>query len=82
MQVPNGTEPGVPRSKHPLSANHAHGNISEFDRNAKWGNKFKFRNKVMSLCNVWSMKGVIVYNRTPDCYLYVIFERSGLHIGE
>ena len=56
MQVPNGTGPGVRRSKRPLLASHTRCNFlwkpPKFGNKVKIGYKVKFGNKVANLCNV------------------------------
>ena len=62
MQVPNGTGPGVRRSKRPLLASRIRCNIlwkpQKFGNKVKIGNKVQFGNKFANWCNVWSIEGV------------------------
>ena len=77
MQVPNGTGPGVRRSKRPLMASRTRCNV--LWEPPKFGNKVKvqFGNKFANWCNVLSMEGVIVYGHVPECH--VTFGRGKLH---
>ena len=83
MQVPNGTGPGVRRSKRigPLLANRTRCNVlwkpPKFGNNVKIGNKVKFGNKFANWCNVRSIEGVIVYSHVRECH--VTFGRGTLH---
>ena len=67
MQVPNGTGPGVRRSKRPLLASRTRCNVlwkpPKFGNKVKIGNKVKFGNKVANWCNILSIEGVIVYGQ-------------------
>ena len=81
MQVPNGTGPGVRRSKRPLLASRTRCNV--LWKPPKFGNKVKivikvqFGNKFANRCNVWSIEGVIVCGHVPECH--VTFGRGRLH---
>ena len=81
MQVPNGTGPGVRRSKRPLLASRTRCNVlwklPKFGNKVKIGIKVQFGNKFANRCNVWSIEGVIVYGHVPECH--VTFGRGGLH---
>ena len=81
MQVPNGTGPGVRRSKRPLLASRTRCNVlwkpSKFGNKVKIGIKVQFGNKFTNRCNVWSIEGVIVYGHVPECH--VTFGRGRLH---
>ena len=56
MQFPNGTGPGVQRSKRPLLASRIRCNVlwkpPKFGNKVKIGNKVQFGNKFASCCNV------------------------------
>ena len=56
MQVPNGTGPGVRRSKRPLLAIRTRYNVlwkpPNFGNKVKIGNKFQFSNKFANKCDV------------------------------
>ena len=56
MQVPNGTGPGVRRSKRPLLASRTRCHVvwkpPKFGNKVKIGNKVKFGNKFENWCNV------------------------------
>ena len=56
MQVPNGTGPGVRRSKRPMLASCTSGNVlwkpPKFGNKVKIGNKVQFGNKFANWCNV------------------------------
>ena len=56
MQVPNGTEPGIRRSKRPLLASRTRYNVlwepPKFGNKVKIGNKVRFGNKFANWCNV------------------------------
>ena len=56
MQVPNGTGPGVRRSKRPLLASRTRRNVlwkpQTFDNKVKIGYKVQFGNKFSNWCNV------------------------------
>ena len=56
MQVPNGTGPGVRRSKRPLLASRTRCNVlwkpPKFGNRVKIGNKVQFGNKFANWCNV------------------------------
>ena len=56
MQVPNGTGPGVRRSKRPLLASRTRCNVlwkpPKFGNKVKIGNKVQFGNKFANCCNV------------------------------
>ena len=71
MQVPNGTGPGVRRSKRPLLASRTRCNVlwkpPKFGNKVKICNKVKFGNKVANWCNILSIEGVIVYGHMV-CY--------------
>ena len=81
MQVPNGTGPGVRRSKRPLLASRTRCNVlwkpPKFGNKVKIGNKVQFGNKCANWCNVRSIEGVIVYGHVPECH--VTFGRGRLH---
>ena len=81
MQVPNGTGPGVRRSKRPLPASRTRRNAPwkppKFGNKVKIGNKVQFGNRFANWCNAWSIKGVIVYGHVPECH--VTFGRGRLH---
>ena len=81
MQVPNGTGPGVRRSKRPLLASRSRCNVlwkpPKFDNKVKIGNKVQFGNKFANWCNVWSIEGVIVHGHVPE--RHVTFGRGRLH---
>ena len=81
MQVPNGTGPGVRRSKRPLLASRTRCNVlwkpPTFGNKVKIGNKVQFGNKFANWCNVWSIECVIVYGHVPECH--VSFRRGRLH---
>ena len=83
MQVPNGTGPGVRRSKRPLLASRTRCNVlwkpPKFGNKVKIGIKVQFGNKFANRCNVWSIEGVIVYGYVPECH--VTFGRGRLHNG-
>ena len=82
MQVPNGTGPGVRRSKCPLLASRTRCNV--LWKPPKFGNKViligikvQFGNKFAIRCNVLSIEGVIVYGHVPECH--VTFGRGRFH---
>ena len=81
MQVPNGTGPGVRRSKRPLLASRTRCNVlwkpPKFGNKVKIGNKVQFGNRFANWCNAWSIEGVIVYGHVPECH--VTFGRGRLH---
>ena len=81
MQVPNGTGPGVRRSKRPLLASRTRCNVlwkpPKFGNKVKIGIKVQFGNKFANWCNVWSIEGVIVNGHVPECH--VTFGRGRLH---
>ena len=81
MQVPNGTGPGVRRSKRPLLASRTRCNVlwkhPKFGYKVKIGIKVQFGNKFGNRCNVWSIESVIVYGHVPECH--VTFGRGRLH---
>ena len=81
MQVPNGTGPGVRRSKRPLLVSRTRCNVlwipPEFGNKVKIGNKVQYGNKFANWSNVWSIEGVIVYGHIPECH--VTFGRVRLH---
>ena len=81
MQVPNGTGPGVRRSKRPLLASRTRCNVlwkpPKFGNKVKIGIKVQFGNKFANWYNVWSIEGVIVYGHVPECH--VTFGRGRLH---
>ena len=81
MQVPNGTGPGVRRSKRPLLASRTRCNVlwkpPKLGNKVNIGNKVKFGYKFGNLCNVLSIEGVIVYGHVPECH--VTFGRERLH---
>ena len=81
MQVPNGTGPGVRRSKRPLLASRTRCNVlwkpPKFGNKVKNGNKVQFGNKFANWCNVLSIEGVIVYDHVPE--YHVTFGRGRLH---
>ena len=81
MQVPNGTGPGVRRSKRPLLASRTRCNVlwkpPKFGNKVKIGIKVQFGIKFANRCNVWSIEGVIVYGHVPECH--VTFGRGRLH---
>ena len=81
MQVPNGTGPGVRRSKRPLLASRTRCNVlwkpPKFGNKVKIGIKVQFGNKFANWCNVLSIEGVIVYGHVPECN--VTFGRGRLH---
>ena len=56
MQVPNGTGPGVRRSKRPLLASRTRCNVLwkplKFGNKVKNGNNVQFGNKIANWCNV------------------------------
>ena len=62
MQVPNGTGPGVRRSKRPLLASRTRCNVPwkppKFGNKVKVGIKVQFGNKFANRCNVLSIEGV------------------------
>ena len=62
MQVPNGTGPGVRRSKRPLLASRTRCNVlwkpPKFGNKVKIGNKVQFGNKFANWCNVWSIDAI------------------------
>ena len=76
MQIPNGTGPGVRRSKRPLLASSTRCNVlwkpPKFGNKVKIGNKVQFGNKFANWCNVWSIECVIVYGHVPECHVTVI----------
>ena len=63
MQVPNGTGPGVWRSKRPLLASRTRCNVlwkpPKFGNKVKIGIKVQFGNKFANRCNFWSIEGMI-----------------------
>ena len=73
MQVPNGTGPGVRRSKRPLLASHTRCNVlwkpAKFGNKFKIGNQVQFGNKYANLCNILSIEGVIVYGLVPEYHV-------------
>ena len=81
MQVPNGTGPGVRRSKRPLLASRTRCNVlwkpPKFGNKVKIGIKVQFGNTFANRCNVWSIEIVIVYGHVPECH--VTFGRGRLH---
>ena len=81
MQVPNGTGPGVRRSKRPLLASHTRCNVlmkpPKFGNNVKMVDKVQFSNKFANSCNVRSIEGVIVYGHVPECH--ATFGKGRLH---
>ena len=81
MQVPNGTGPGVRRSKRPLLASRTRCNVlwkpPKFGNKVKIGIKVQFGNKFANWCNVWSIEGVTVYGHVPECH--VTFGRGRLY---
>ena len=81
MQVPNGTGPGVRRSKRPLLASCTRCNVlwkpPKFGIKIKIGDKVQFGNKFANWCNVGSIEGVIVYGHVPECH--VTFGRGRLN---
>ena len=81
MQVPNGTGPGVRRSKRPLLASRTRCNVpwkpSKFGNKVKIGIKVHFGNKFANRCNVCTIEGVIVYGHVPECH--VTFGRGRLN---
>ena len=81
MQVPNGTGPGVRRSKRPLLASRTRCNglwkPPKFGNKVKIGNKVQFGNRFANWCNAWSIEGVIIYGHVPECH--VTFGRGRLH---
>ena len=81
MQVPNGTGPGVRRSKRPLLASRTRCNVlwkpPKFGNKVKISIKVQFGNKFANWCNVWSIEGVVVYGHVPECH--VTFGRGRLH---
>ena len=81
MQVPNGTGPGVRRSKRPLLASRTRCNVlwkpPKFGNKVKIGIKVQFGNTFANRCNVWSIEGVIVYGHVPE--YHVTFGRGRLH---
>ena len=81
MEVPNGTGPGVWRSKRPLLASRTRCSVlwkpPKFGNKVKIGNKVKFGNKFANGCNVWSIEGVIVHGHVPECH--VTFVKGKLH---
>ena len=81
MQVPNGTGPGVQRSKRPLLASRTRCNVlwkpPKFCNNVKIGNKVQFGNKFANWCNVGSFECVILYGHVPECH--VTFGRGRPH---
>ena len=81
MQVPNGTGPGVRRSKRPLLASRTRCNVlwktPKFGNKVNIGIKVQFGNKFANRCNVWSIEGVIVYGHVPECH--VTFGGGRLH---
>ena len=70
MQVPNGTGPGVRRSKRPLLASRTRCNElwkpQKYGNKAKISNKVQFGNKFANWCNVLSIEGVIVYGHVQN----------------
>ena len=78
---PNGTGPGVRRSKRPLLASRTRCSVlwkpPKFGNKVKIGNKVQFGNKFANLCNVLSIEGVIIYGHVPECH--VTFGRGRLH---
>ena len=81
MQVPNGTGPGVRRSKRPLLASRTRCNVlwkpPKFGIKVKIGNIVQFGNKFANWCNVSSIEGVIVHGHVPECH--VTFGKWRLH---
>ena len=83
MQVQNGTDPGVRRSKRSLLASRTRCNVHVLWKPPKFGNKVKIGNNVQvgkkfeNWCNVWSIEGVTVYGHVPECH--VTFGRERLH---
>ena len=81
MQVPNGTGPGVRRSKRLLLASRTRCHVlwkpPKIGNKVKICNKVKFGNKVANWCNIWSIEGVIVFGHVPECH--VTFGRGRLH---
>ena len=81
MQVPNGTGPGVQRSKRPLLASRTRCNVlwkpPKFGNKVKIGNKVQFGDKFANWCNVLSIECVFVYGHVPECH--VTFGRGRLH---
>ena len=65
MQVPNGTGPGVRRSKRPLLASRTRCNVlwkpPKFGNKVKIGNKVQFGNKFANWCNVWSVFNLFIF---------------------
>ena len=80
MQVPNGTGPGVRRSKRPLLASRTRCSAPwkppKSGNKVKIVNKVQFGNKFANWCNVWSIECVIVYGYVPECH--VTFGRGRL----
>ena len=80
-EVPNGTGPGVRRSKRPLLASRTSCIVlwkpPKFGNKVKIGIKVQFGNKFANWCNVWSIDGVIVYGHFPECH--VTFLRGRLY---
>ena len=66
MQVPNGTGPGVRRSKRPLLTSRTRYNVlwkpPNFGYKVKIGNKVQVGNKFANWCNVGSIEGVTSLN--------------------
>ena len=64
LQVPNGTGPGVRRSKRPLLASRTRCNVlwkpPKFGNKVKIDNKMQFGNKFANWCNDLSIEGVIL----------------------
>ena len=81
MQVPNGTGPGVRRSKRPLLASRIRCNVlwkpPKFGNKVNIGIEVQFGNKFANRCNILSIEGVIVYGHVPECH--VTFGRGRLH---
>ena len=73
MQVPNGTGPGVRRSKHPLLASRTRCYVlwkpSKFGYKVKIGNKVQFGNKFANWYNVLLIEGVIIHGHVPECHV-------------
>ena len=80
IQVPNGTGPGVWRSKRPLLASGTRCNVlwkpPKFGKKVKIG-KVQFGNKFANWCNVWSFEVFIVNGHVPECH--VTSGRGRLH---
>ena len=78
---PNGTGPGVRRSKRPLLASRTRCNVLwkplKFGNKVKIGYKVQFGNKFSNWCDVWSIEGVIVHGHVPECH--VTFGKGRLH---